>query len=103
MICRDIGKWLAQQAGEELSSREQAELQTHLAGCPECRRQAEIFQRSLGDLTQAFTGLRPLDLSGRIVHLAAGIPAVRSLGRWLLTAAELALVALMALWPTMAF
>lgn len=103
MICRNIGKWLADQAAGRLSGPEETELLTHLAGCSECRSQAGLFQKSLVDLAQAFRGPGPLDLSGRIIHLASGLHAAPVFGRWLLALAEVAVVALMALWPKVAF
>lgn len=43
---RHISDKIAEFVFEELSAAEMLEAQTHLAGCPECRREAEAFQHT---------------------------------------------------------
>lgn len=90
MICRDLNRWLADQAAERLSPARAAALEAHLAACASCRSQAAQIRTAWRDLETAWRDAPTLDIRQEVLqHLPVEPEPVLRL-RWLPLAATAA-------------
>jgi hypothetical protein len=83
MTCHDAREWLSALVDEEIDAARRAEVEAHLAGCPECRLELEGLRATVGMLRRVETPRAPLGFVDRIVERARPTPWYRRAARWL--------------------
>lgn len=93
-----IEEFLPAYALGALDGEDLRELEEHLAsGCPECRRQLDLWQRDLEALAESVAPVQPSEMTrARVLRLAPAAPAPARIPRWLPFAA--AALVLLAVW-----
>lgn len=87
-----------------LDGEDLRELEAHLeAGCPECRRQLDLWSRDLEELAEAVPPVEPSETTrARVLRVAGGGSRPRRLPRWALSAIAalllLSVISLASLW-----
>jgi hypothetical protein len=107
MTCHESRERLSELLDEVLPARERAEVEAHLAGCAECRRELERLRATVSLLQRVEPMRAPAGFVGRVMAAARPVPWYRRLAAWLFLplsiklpaeAAAMALVAIMAVY-----
>lgn len=81
MTCHDARELFSALVDEALSARERGDLDAHLAGCAECRRELERFQSTVSLLHRVEPARAPAGFVDRVVAAARPAPWYRRLLR----------------------
>jgi anti-sigma factor RsiW len=74
MNCADAREWFSAYLDEALDAGERNEIEGHLAGCGECRRELERFRQTLALLHRVERPRAPVGFVDRVLAAAAPVP-----------------------------
>ena len=107
MTCHDARERLSEFLDEALRARERADVDAHLAGCPECRRELERLRATVSLLARVEPVRAPAGFVDRVMAAVRPVPWYRRLAAWIFLplsiklpaeAAAMALIAIMAVY-----
>jgi putative zinc finger protein len=107
MTCHETRERLSELLDEALPARERADVEGHLAGCPECRRELERLRATVSLLARVEPVRAPAGFVDRVMAAVRPVPWYRRLAAWIFLplsiklpaeAAAMALVAIMAVY-----
>jgi Putative zinc-finger len=83
MSCHDAREWLSDLLDDALASEARAQVEAHLAGCAECRRELERLRATVSLLRAVERPLAPAGFVDRVLEAARPAPWYRRLLDWL--------------------
>ena len=107
MTCHESRERLSELLDEALPARERAEVEAHLADCPECRRELEQLRATVSILRRVEPVRAPVGFVDRVMASVRPVPWYRRLAAWIFLplsvklpaeAAAMALVAILAVY-----
>jgi hypothetical protein len=107
MTCHETRDRLSELLDEALLDRERADVEAHLAGCPECRRELERLRATVSLLARVEPVRAPAGFVDRVMAAVRPVPWYRRLAAWIFLplsiklpaeAAAMALIAIMAVY-----
>jgi len=107
MTCHESRERLSELLDEVLPARERAEVEAHLADCPECRRELERLRATVSILQRVEPVRAPVGFVDRVMAAVRPVPWYRRLAAWIFLplsvklpaeAAAMALVAILAVY-----
>jgi hypothetical protein len=107
MTCRESRERLSELLDEVLPASERAEVDAHLADCPECRRELERLRATVSLLQRVEPARAPAGFGDRVMAAVRPVPWYRRLAAWIFLplsiklpaeAAAMALVAILAVY-----
>ena len=107
MTCHETRERLSELLDEALAARERADVDAHLAGCPECRRELERLRATVSLLARVEPVRAPAGFVDRVMAAVRPVPWYRRLAAWIFLplsiklpaeAAAMALIAIMAVY-----
>ena len=81
MTCNETRELLSALLDEALDTGERAQVETHLAGCAECRRELEGLRATTGILARVEKARAPVGFVDRVMTRVRPVPWYRRLGR----------------------
>jgi hypothetical protein len=81
MICHDTRELLSALLDEALDARERADVQAHLEGCPDCRRELDALRSTTSLLSRVERARAPVGFVDRVMAEVQPVPWYRRLGR----------------------
>ena len=81
MTCHETRELLSALLDEALDSRERAEVDAHLAGCPDCRRELEGLRSTVSLLSRVEHPRAPVGFVDKVMGHVRSVPWYRRLGR----------------------
>jgi len=107
MTCHETRERLSELLDEALPARERTDVDAHLAGCPECRRELERLRATVSLLARVEPVRAPAGFVDRVIAAVHPVPWYRRLAAWIFLplsiklpaeAAAMALIAIMAVY-----
>ncbi|HEV8533574.1 MAG TPA: zf-HC2 domain-containing protein [Methylomirabilota bacterium] len=107
MTCHETRERLSELLDEALLARERTDVEAHLAGCPECRRELERLRATVSLLARVEPVRAPAGFVDRVMAAVRPVPWYRRLAAWIFLplsiklpaeAAAMALIAIMAVY-----
>ena len=83
MTCHDAREWLSDLLDDALEAEARAQIDTHLAGCAECRRELEHLRATVSLLRAVERPQAPAGFVDRVLEAARPVPWHRRLLDWL--------------------
>ena len=80
MNCQDAREWFSDRVDERLDPEVRAQLDAHLAGCADCRRELERFEETVSLLRAVESPRAPVGFVDRVLDTARPLPWYRRLG-----------------------
>jgi anti-sigma factor RsiW len=83
VTCHDAREWLSALVDDAVDPSRRAELEAHLAGCPECRLELDGLRATVGLLRRVEAPRVPVGFVDRVMERARPTPWYRRLAAWL--------------------
>lgn len=100
MLCHDVHEWMSLSLDRRLSPEQQRAMEAHLAGCPACAREWELWQEVAHLFAKAPLAQPPEGFTARVLSRLEARPQRGALlGSLLVTAVGVILIGALALAP----